>query len=76
MKSLQQSGINLSDLRIVSSMSEVTPMTSSESKQFSSFNHNQNGASQSFESFQSSDYRQGSEKRKDLWNEYRERYGA
>jgi len=78
-KSLQQSGIQVSDLRIVTSMAESTPLMQSESKQFSSFNQNQNGSSssqQSFQSFQSGDYRQGSEKRRDLWNEYRERYGA
>ncbi len=77
-KNLQQSGIQLSDLRIVSSMSEITPFAQSESKQFSSFNHqqNQNGQSHSFSSFESSDFRGGSERRKELWNEYREKLGA
>jgi hypothetical protein len=79
MKSLNQSGINLSDLRIVSGMTEMTANTFGESKQSSSFSQNQNGFSQShqsFDSFSSGDFKQGSEKRKDLWNEYRERYGA
>lgn len=81
MKSLQQSGIQLSDLRIVSQMSEIGTNSFSENKQFSSFNHNQNGSSssQQFESQtfqQQGDFRQGRERRNDLWNEYRERYGA
>jgi len=77
-RNLQQSGIQLSDLRIVSSMSEVTPFSQSESKQFSSFNHQQgqNSQSHSFSSFESSDFRGGSERRKELWNAYREKLGA
>lgn len=76
MKNLQQSGVNLSDLRIVSSMKESTPFSQSESKQFSSFQHEQNGESKQFMSFESSDFREGSQKRKSLWDEYQERYGA
>jgi hypothetical protein len=76
MRNLQQSGINLSDFRIVSSMKDATPFSQSESKQFSSFQHEQNGESKQFMSFESSDFREGSQKRKSLWDEYQERYGA
>lgn len=76
MKNLQQSGVNLSDLRIVSSMKEATPFSQSESKQFSSSQHEQNGDSKQFMSFESSDFKEGSQKRKSLWDEYQERYGA
>lgn len=78
-KSLQQSGVSLSDLRIVSNESMIGLNSFSESKQFNSFGQNQNGQysqEQRFESFQSSDFKNGNERRKDLWNEYRERYGA
>jgi hypothetical protein len=80
-KSLQQSGIQLSDLRIVSNFTEVTANSFAESKQFNSFSQNQNGSQNSSEqhgSFQSftGDFRQGKERRNELWNEYRERYGA
>lgn len=80
-KSLQQSGIQLSDLRIVSNFTEVTANSFAESKQFNSFSQNQNGSHNSSEqhgSFQSftGDFRQGKERRNELWNEYRERYGA
>jgi hypothetical protein len=76
LRNLQQSGINLSDFRIVSSMKDATPFSQSESKQFSSFQHEQNGDSKQFMSFESSDFREGSQKRKSLWDEYQERYGA
>jgi hypothetical protein len=76
MKNLQQSGVNLSDLRIISSGKEATPFSQSESKQFSSFQHEQNGDSKQFMSFESGDFREGSQKRKSLWDEYQERYGA
>lgn len=81
-KSLQQSGIQLSDLRIVSNITEVTANSFAESKQFNSFSQNQSGSQNSseqhgsFQSFSSGDYRQGKERRNELWNEYRERYGA
>jgi hypothetical protein len=76
MKNLQQGGVSLSDLRIVSSMKESTPFSQSESKQFSSFQHEQNGDAKQFMSFESGDFRDGSQKRKSLWEEYQERYGA
>ena len=80
-KSLQQSGIQLSDLRIVSNFTEVTANSFAESKQFNSFSQNHQGSQNSSEqhsSFQSftGDFRQGKERRNELWNEYRERYGA
>lgn len=81
-KSLQQSGIQLSDLRIVSNITEMTANSFAESKQFNSFSQNQNGSQHSseqhsnFQSFSGGDFRQGKERRNELWNEYRERYGA
>lgn len=78
-KTLQQSGIQLSDFRIVSSMTDSSLNSFGESKQFSSFSQNQNSSSeqhQSFQSFSSGDFRQGKERRNELWNEYREKYGA
>jgi hypothetical protein len=76
MRNLQQAGVNLTDLRIISSMKESTPFSQSESKQFSSFQHEQSGDSKQFMSFESGDSREGSQKRKSLWDEYQERYGA
>jgi hypothetical protein len=76
MRNLQQAGVNLTDLRIISSMKESTPFSQSESKQFSSFQHEQNGDSKQFMSFESGDFKEGSQKRKSLWDEYQERYGA
>ncbi len=80
-KSLQGSGIQLSDFRVVSSMTEITANSIFDSKQSSSFSHGQNSNSSnqeqsSFQSFSSGDFRQGKERRNELWNEYRERYGA
>ena len=80
MKNLSQAGINLSDLRIISSMSESTPFGQSDSKQSSSFGQNADGSEKQFMSFESnnftSDSRNGSERRKELWDEYQQRYGA
>jgi len=80
MKNLSQAGINLSDLRIVSSMSESTSFGQSDSKQSNSFSQNADGSEKQFMSFESnnftSDSRNGSERRKELWDEYQQRYGA
>lgn len=80
MKNLSQAGINLSDLRIVSSMSETSAFGQSDFKQSSSFGHNSDGTSKQFMSFESnnfsSDTSKGSERRKELWEEYQQRYGA
>jgi hypothetical protein len=77
MKNLNQAGVNLSDLRIVSSMSESTPFGQSDSRQSSSFSQGQDGSKQ-YMSFESNNFTSdgGSERRKQLWNEYQERYGA
>ncbi len=81
MKNLNQAGINLSDLRIVSSMSESTPFGQSDSRQSSSFGQNPDGSKQ-FMSFESSNFSSGNgagngaERRKELWEEYQQRYGA
>ena len=76
MKNLQQVGVNLSDFRIISSMKDATPFSQSESKQFSQFQHEQNGDAKQFMSFESGDFKDGSQRRKSLWQEYQERYGA
>lgn len=80
MKNLNQAGINLSDLRIVSSMSETTLFGQSDSKQFHSFGQNSNGTDKHFMNFESNsfsgDTSSGAERRKELWEEYRQRRGA
>jgi hypothetical protein len=77
MKNLNQAGINLSDLRIVSSSSESNLFGQSDSRQSNSFSQNSDGSKQymSFESSSSSSDN-GSERRKELWEEYQQRYGA
>jgi hypothetical protein len=81
MKNLNQAGVNLSDLRIVSSMSESTPFGQSDSRQSSSFSQGQDGSKQ-YMSFESNNFTSdggsdnGASRRKQLWNEYQERYGA
>jgi hypothetical protein len=78
MKNLNQAGINLSDLRIISSMRESTPFGQSDSRQSSSFQQSQNGDSKQFTSFESRNFSSGdgAERRKELWEEYQQRYGA
>ncbi len=77
MKNLNQSGINLSDLRIVASSSESSAFGQSDSRQSSSFSQNQDGSRQ-FSSFESSSFSSGNgaERRKALWEEAQQRYGA
>lgn len=77
MKNLNQAGINLSDLRIVTSSSESNLFGQSDSRQSNSFSQNSDGSKQfmSFESSSSSSDN-GSERRKELWEEYQQRYGA
>ncbi len=77
LKNLSQAGIQLSDLRIVSS-SDSMGFTQSDSRQS---NNSQNGsqAQREFMSFDSGDSRNGSERRRELWQEARQnqqRYGA
>jgi hypothetical protein len=88
MKNLNQAGINLSDLRIISSMTEATPFGQSDSRQSSSFGQNSDGTEKKFMSFESNSFTgqsagesntgsgNGSERRKELWEEYQQRYGA
>ncbi|MDO9180759.1 MAG: hypothetical protein Q7U04_00055 [Bacteriovorax sp.] len=80
MKNLNQAGVNLSDFRIISTMAESTSFGQSDSKQSSSFSQNQEGSEKQFMSFNSSNFRSdtnsGSERRKELWEEYQQRYGA
>ena len=80
MKNLNQAGINLSDLRIVTTMSESNAFGKSDSRQSSSFSQSQDGSDKQFMSFESnnfgSDTNSGSERRKELWEEYQQRYGA
>ncbi|MFA6238990.1 MAG: hypothetical protein WC635_16755 [Bacteriovorax sp.] len=77
MKNLNNAGINLSDLRIVSSMGE-----SSSSGTFGQ-SDSKNGSDQNANSKQfmssgsfSSEFSNGKERRKELWEEYQQRYGA
>lgn len=76
MKNLNQAGVNLSDLRIVSNMSESTSFGQSDSKQSSSFQHNHDGSRQSSSFESKSNFEGGSQRRKELWEEYQQRYGA
>lgn len=80
MKNLSQAGVNISDLRIISNMSESTAFGQSDSKQSSSFSQNSDGTEKQFMSFESnnfgSDTSKGSQRRKELWEEYQQRYGA
>jgi len=77
MKNLNQSGINLSDLRIVASSSESSAFGQTDSRQSSSFSQNSDGSKQ-FSSFESSSFSSGNgaERRKALWEEAQQRYGA
>ena len=79
-KNLNQSGVNLSDLRIVSHTSESGLLGQSDSRQSSSFQQSNDGYSSQQSSFESSQFStesdSGSQKRKQLWQEYQERYGA
>ena len=79
-KNLNQSGVNLSDLRIVSHTSESGLLGQSDSRQSSSFQQSNDGYSGQQSSFESSQFStesdSGSQKRKQLWQEYQERYGA
>jgi hypothetical protein len=84
MKNLSQAGIQLSDLRIISSMTESTPFGQSDSKQSSSFSQNPDGTDKKFMNFESNNFSSqtsgdsgnGSQRRKELWEEYQQRYGA
>lgn len=79
LRNLNQAGINLSDLRIVSSMSESTAFGQTDSRQSNSFSQSPDGNSKQFMNFGSSSNEglgNGAERRKELWEEYRQRYGA
>lgn len=76
MKNLNQAGVNLSDLRIVSNMSESTSFGQSDSKQSNSFQHNQDGSRQASGFESKTNLEGGSQRRKELWEEYQQRYGA
>ncbi len=79
MKNLNQAGINLSDLRIVSSMSESSAFGQSDYRQSSSFQQSPDGSSKSMTSESSSfagNFSEGAERRKELWEEYQARFGA
>lgn len=79
MKNLNNAGINLSDLRIVSSMTDSAASGQTDSRQSNSQNGN-NSNSQQFSAFESGsfagDSSNGKERRKELWEEYQQRYGA
>ncbi len=76
MRNLSQSGINLSDLRVVSSHSEITPTHESQSKQFYQGSQGQNSSSKQWASSEFTQSGNGSERRKELWEEYRSRLSA
>lgn len=75
MKNLSTAGIQLSDLRIVSGGSESMSFSQSDSKQSGNSQSGSQGPKE-FMSFDSGDLSQGSERRKALWDEYQQRYGA
>jgi len=79
-KNLNQAGIQLSDLRIISQSSESNMFGQSDSRQSSSFQQNADGSSRQYSSFESSQFSSeadgGAQKRKALWQEYQDRYGA
>lgn len=79
MKNLNNAGINLSDFRIVSTMSDSTFSGQTDSRQSNS-QQNQDSSSKQFMSFDSgntsSDSSNGKNRRKELWEEYQQRYGA
>jgi hypothetical protein len=75
MKNLSTAGIQLSDLRIVSGGSESMSFSQSDSKQSGNSQTGSQGPKE-FMSFDSGDLSQGSERRKALWQEYQQRYGA
>lgn len=74
MKNLSQAGIQLSDLKIVSSGSETMNFGQNDSRSGNSQAGNQ--GPREFMSFDSGNSSQGSERRKALWEEYQQRYGA
>lgn len=77
LKNLSQAGIQLSDLRIVSS-SESMGFTQSDSRQSNNSQFG-NQAQREFMSFDSGDSSSGSQRRRELWQEARQnqqRYGA
>ncbi|MBC7715185.1 MAG: hypothetical protein H7177_17705 [Rhizobacter sp.] len=77
MKNLNQAGIQLSDLRIVSG-GESAGFNQTDSRQ-SGHNNNSQQAPREFMSFENGDHSQGSDRRKELWQEARanqQRYGA
>lgn len=76
LKNLSQAGIQLSDLRIVSSSDS---MSAGQGDFRQSNGQGQNQAGREFMSFDSGDFSNGSQRRKELWQEAREnqqRYGA
>lgn len=76
MKNLNNAGINLSDLRIVSSMGESSTAGQADGRQSGS---NQNSDAKQFMNGNSSfagEFSNGKERRKELWEEYQQRYGA
>lgn len=76
MRNLVQSGIQLSDLRVVAAQSDLSPAHQSESKQFYQGSQDQNSSSKQWASFESHQFGDGRERRKELWEEYRSRLSA
>lgn len=76
MRNLIQSGIQLSDLRVVAAQSDIAPTHQSESKQFYQGSQDQNSSSKQWANFESHQFGDGRERRKELWEEYRSRLSA
>ena len=75
-RSLTQSGIQLADLKVVASQSEIGSSSQSQSKQFYQGSQDQNSSSKQWASFESQQFGDGRERRKELWDEYRSRLSA
>ena len=76
MRNLIQSGIQLSDLRVVAAQGDIAPTHQSESKQFYQGSQDQNSSSKQWANFESHQFGDGRERRKELWEEYRSRLSA
>lgn len=75
-RSLTQSGIQLADLKVVASQSDIGASSQSQSKQFYQGSQDQNSSSKQWASFESQQFGDGRERRKELWDEYRSRLSA
>ncbi len=75
-RSLTQSGIQLADFKVVASQSDIGASSQSQSKQFYQGSQDQNSSSKQWANFESQQFGDGRERRKELWDEYRSRLSA